>query len=187
MIELAYRYNSPNRNKGRLDYKITKIVIHHTQTDSFMSVYWTFLDPKEEKSAHYVVDKDGSIYQFVNECDTAWHCGVKGHWFNQQAIGIEIVQRDPALFTEEQYQSVAEIIIDCCQRYNLLIEFPCDDRWMGYENAEKFNGILGHSNISKTKFDCPGENFNWDKLRAVIFERTMHQIYEKGGKYGHEL
>lgn len=54
--------------------KPTHIVIHITGTDSFESVKKTFLS---SVSAHYLIDKQGRIYQFVKDCDRAWHAGIR--------------------------------------------------------------------------------------------------------------
>jgi len=46
-------------------------------------------DPNQQVSAHYVVDRNGDIYQLVDDSSTAWHSGDKT--VNQQSIGIEVV------------------------------------------------------------------------------------------------
>ena len=53
--------------------KPTHIVIHITGTDNFESVKNTFL---QSVSAHYVIDKQGKIYQFVKDRYRAWHAGI---------------------------------------------------------------------------------------------------------------
>ena len=49
---------------------------------------------KNEVSAHYLIDTDGTIYHLVNEQDRAWHAGVS-LWqgddnINSTSIGIEL-------------------------------------------------------------------------------------------------
>lgn len=52
----------------------THVVCHITGTDSFSSVRNEFLS---EASAHYVIDKQGLVFQFVEEENQAWHAGIK--------------------------------------------------------------------------------------------------------------
>lgn len=84
---------SPNHGGRMLP---TLIVLHDTagRLTKGNSVSW-FADPKARVSAHFVVERDGSITQMV-ECDRqAWHAG-KSSWkgrsgCNAFAVGIEIV------------------------------------------------------------------------------------------------
>lgn len=84
---------SPNQGGRMLP---TLIVLHDTagRLTKGNSVSW-FTDPKARVSAHFVVERDGSITQMV-ECDRqAWHAG-KSSWkgrsgCNAFAVGIEIV------------------------------------------------------------------------------------------------
>lgn len=52
----------------------THVVCHITGTDSFESVRNEFL---HSASAHYVIDKAGLLFQFVEEENQAWHAGIK--------------------------------------------------------------------------------------------------------------
>lgn len=49
-------------------------------------------------SAHYYVDFDGSIWQSVEDCNIAWHCGAKAYKHpecrNSNSIGIELCVRN---------------------------------------------------------------------------------------------
>lgn len=52
----------------------THVVCHITGTNSFESVRREFT---RSASAHYVIDKEGVLYQFVEEENQAWHAGIK--------------------------------------------------------------------------------------------------------------
>ena len=179
MIEIAGIYKSPNRWRGRRGFKVDKIVLHHTAVNSFNSVKWWFVDPCSQASAHYVVDRDGSIYQFVSEYDTAWHAGVPRWQFNEKSIGIEIVQADPSPFTTAQYRAVVEIIIDCAERYDIPLIVVPDGAWLGYETADAYHGILGHSSISRSKSTCPGPLFDWLLLKETIESKLREEEKEE--------
>lgn len=53
---------------------VTHVVCHITGTNKFDSVKAEFLS---SVSAHYVVDKEGLVHQFVEEENQAWHAGIK--------------------------------------------------------------------------------------------------------------
>lgn len=52
----------------------THVVCHITGTDDFAAVKKEF---QSSASAHYVIDKQGLLYQFVEEENQAWHSGIK--------------------------------------------------------------------------------------------------------------
>lgn len=62
-----------NNRKSSIE-KPTHIVVHITGTDDFESVKNTFLN---SVSAHYLVDSQGTIYQFVKDRYRAWHAGIQ--------------------------------------------------------------------------------------------------------------
>ena len=127
-------------------------------------------------SAHYIIDRDGSVKCFIPENYAAWHAGAGTfandekytNKMNKYSIGIEILaigsQSDMATyltpaeyqalskeligFTNEQYESLKLLIKDICQRYSI----PYDR-----------NHIIGHEEYNPKKAD-PGELFDWDKL-----------------------
>lgn len=72
------------------------IVIHDTAgaLDPLSSVNW-FASPACKTSAHFVIERDGSVTQMV-DCDVkAWHAGESSHegrrYCNSYSIGIELV------------------------------------------------------------------------------------------------
>lgn len=74
-----------NFDEGRGGFALDRVVIHHNagKAMTHAGVYGAFTN--KGTSAHYNVDIDGNICQFVHDSDTAWHCpGV-----NKKSIGIE--------------------------------------------------------------------------------------------------
>jgi N-acetylmuramoyl-L-alanine amidase len=51
------------------------VIIHHTGSDTIEQAIRTLTDPAREVSAHYLVGRDGTIYQLVDERARAWHAG----------------------------------------------------------------------------------------------------------------
>lgn len=62
----------PNRDGG-----IDTIVIHYTATnlDNTIKTFQDSKNPKKRQSAHYIIDRDGSVIQTVKEKDVAYHAG----------------------------------------------------------------------------------------------------------------
>ena len=74
-----------NFDEGRGGFALDRVVIHHNagKAMTHAGVYGAFTN--NGTSAHYNVDIDGNICQYVHDSDTAWHCpGV-----NKKSIGIE--------------------------------------------------------------------------------------------------
>jgi N-acetyl-anhydromuramyl-L-alanine amidase AmpD len=57
-------------------------------------------------SAHYIVDKNGDIYQMVADSDKAWHAFGE----NADSIGIEHVARPGETLTPAQEQATVHLI-----------------------------------------------------------------------------
>ena len=108
---------SPNWDVRSLGGNIDVVVVHSTVIDTLEGTERAFLRDKGNRvSAHYVVDRDGTTVQMVDENFTAWHAGVselEGRTgLNDFSVGIEIVNlndgKDP--YTDAQYEAVARII-----------------------------------------------------------------------------
>jgi hypothetical protein len=69
------RLRSPNR-RPRGGHKVDRIVVHITGTADFNAARSSFMNPANPASAHYCIDRNGELYQFVSEDDIAWHAGI---------------------------------------------------------------------------------------------------------------
>ena len=87
---------SPNFNDRK--YPISMIILHYTvipTCEEALARLSETTNAAGKVSAHYLVDRDGSIYNLVDESKRAWHAGL-GSWaglddINSRSIGIEIV------------------------------------------------------------------------------------------------
>lgn len=109
--------DSPNFNHRVGNVDIDTIVLHHTAGPTLGGTVNWFKDSKSQVSAHFVVGKDGSIVQMVNQFERAWHAGSSIDAFgrkdvNSRSIGIEIVNvgdgNDP--YTEPQLRALDNLI-----------------------------------------------------------------------------
>jgi len=143
-MNIITKYNSPNQRTGRNGYKIKGIVFHITADDNCVNVINWLCNPSAQASAHYVIDKDGSIYQLVAPENVAWHAGIVNKTSakiytdmgginpNKYTIGIEVVTAK-APPTSAQYQAILELTNYLCKtysipkdRYNLIGHYQLD-------------------------------------------------------------
>lgn len=102
-------------------------------------------------SAHFVIQRDGALIQFVSANDRAWHAGVSSFQgrerCNDFSIGIELEGSDFEPFTELQYRVLATLTLALRQRY------PLTD-------------VAGHEHIAPGRKTDPGPFFNWTRFRS---------------------
>ena len=116
-------------------------------------------------SAHFVVDRQGSITQFVPIGKRAWHAG-KSEWqgrsnCNDYSIGIEIIGDERQPFTRKQYTETARL---------------CRSLMQQYPNINKTR-IVGHQDIAPTRKWDPGKQFDWQHFRRSLAH--IQYLYKK--------
>jgi LysM repeat protein len=116
---------SPNFNQRRSPTDITAITIHSTANSTLRGVIDWFNNPNAQVSAHYTIDKDGTIVQHVRDQDRAWHAG-QSIWkgrasCNDYCLGIELVNlnngADP--YPESQHAANVSLCAYLCATYNI--------------------------------------------------------------------
>lgn len=106
-----------NYTKGRRGSAIDYIVVHYTGTDASAHNNLLYFSRNAAKaSAHYFVDRDGTLRQSVPESDTAWHAGKFA--MNQRSVGIECVSAGED-FTEEQVATLAALTQALMDKYGV--------------------------------------------------------------------
>ena len=139
--------------------KVDKIILHHTGDSSARQTYTTL--KSRGLSVHYIIDRDGTIYYAVDEQYLAYHA--KG--YNTGSIGIEIVNTGYAdmEYTEAQYESVKELIVDIASRWpnisvdneHVLGHFEADDRGWKWDPSPNFDwsmiGLPDHPTSAYTQ------------------------------------
>lgn len=95
-------WRSPNHSP-RNGMDIDMLVLHATVGKAKSALEWLVNpapdgDPKLRVSTHYLIDKQGTIYQLVSDALAAWHAGVsswhgEGH-INERSIGIELENKN---------------------------------------------------------------------------------------------
>ncbi len=118
--------DTPQANKwtpGRPDGNaaVNMVVIHDTEGGWDASL--ATLQNDTGKSAHYLVDADGSrVVQFVSEYDTAWQAG--NWYYNTRSIGIEHVGyvSDPNGYATALYDKSVELVKSIRTRWTIPLD-----------------------------------------------------------------
>lgn len=102
-------------------------------------------------SAHFYVQRDGRVLQFVGCDDRAWHAG-QSCWAGQEncndySVGIELEGSDTQPFDERQYAVLWPLLKALCEHYPIT-------------------AIAGHSHVAPGRKTDPGPYFDWAALRA---------------------
>ena len=138
LLSAATWLASPNYNKRPKGVSIDTIVIHNISlppnefgacdTSGMHYVKALFTNQLDweahpyfqtikgaEVSAHVFIERDGTLTQFVNFNERAWHAGRSGYLgraeCNDYSIGIELEGSDFVSFTPAQYEALAEVVV----------------------------------------------------------------------------
>jgi AmpD protein len=107
-------------------------------------------------SSHLVIERDGSLLQFVGLDQRAWHAG----WSefegrpacNDFSIGIELEGSDLEPFTNLQYEILNKVLICLLKTYTKL-------------SKER---LVGHSDIAPGRKTDPGPYFDWSRVKKEL-------------------
>jgi N-acetyl-anhydromuramyl-L-alanine amidase AmpD len=133
--------------------KIDTLIIHSSYNalggdiydlDKIINIYRDY-----EVAPHYIVARDGKIYQLVKEPDIAYHAGKSKmpdgrENVNDFSIGIEMVNSEEEGPSEKQYSALKKLIARIKTR-------------------REIKNILGHNDIAPGRKTDPWK-FDWNKL-----------------------
>lgn len=147
-----YPVGTTNFNLRKPDY----VVIHHTAQDSVGQTLRTFILPRTQVSAHYVIAKNGKVYHMLNDYLRAWHGGA-GQWgsntdLNSSSIGIELDNNGFEAFPEAQIYSLMALLNVLKENYKIPTA-----------------NFIGHSDIAPSRKVDPNAFFPWEKLAEEGF------------------
>ena len=110
-------------------------------------------------SYHEVIRYDGTLVQFVEPKNGAWHAGkneieFKGHWYlNRHSVGIALLRNankpKESQYTENQYRTFAHRILHYNPKY------------------PKVDKMVFHKELSPSRRTDP-DNFRWDKFEKAL-------------------
>jgi AmpD protein len=104
-------------------------------------------------SAHFLIQRDGRLIQFVSTNQRAWHAGISSFsgrtHCNDFSIGIEIEGTDLEPFSDAQYRMLAALTAALCRQYPLA-------------------SVMGHEHIAPIRKTDPGPYFDWARYRQDL-------------------
>ena len=188
---------APECNWEERTKDVSAVVIHYTEGSYAGCISW-FKNCDAEVSAHYVIrSSDGQITQMVLEKDKAWHARSA----NGYTIGIEHEAYGDVweFFTEEMYQSSADLVRSICSRYEAIDGQRTHDRDTLDNGFCVNNGlydlggegacvqIKGHQHYPDQSHTDPGPYWNWDYYYRLINNGTFATVLEgDSGRLDHQ-
>lgn len=164
---------SPNCNTRPQAEDISLLVIHNISlppgcfgTGKVEAFFQNRLDCREHPfyaqietlrvSAHFLIERDGSVVQFVSCLDRAWHAGVScfegRENCNDFSIGIELEGTDTLPYTAQQYEALVQLTQHLCQAYPRIGP----------------GRIRGHQDIAPGRKTDPGPAFDWSAYLQAL-------------------
>ena len=140
------------------------LIIHYTGMIDFYSAYRKLIDLKSEVSCHYLISREGKIYNLLCPKFKGWHAGIS-EWknvknLNDYSIGIELENKGHehgyTNFTNSQYHKLKQLI-----------------KFLKFNFYIKDEDIIFHSDIAPNRKKDPGEKFIVKKLGIERF--NFHQ------------
>lgn len=131
---------------------ISALVLHHTSQATDEECIALFQKPESRVSSHFLVGRDGRLYQFVSLEHRAWHAGpslLHGRLaLNRTSVGVEITgDGNKVPFTAAQIATVTRLV------GVLTAMFDIPAPW-----------IVGHEHIAPDRKDDPGVLFPWNDV-----------------------
>ena len=114
----------------------------------------TLCNPDNEVSAHYLIDRDGTLRSLVAEDMRAWHAGA-GCWHditdvNSHSIGIELDNDGYSPFSAPLMDTLTTLLPQIMQRWGIPAR-----------------GVIGHSDMAPGRKIDPGARFDWQRLARL--------------------
>jgi N-acetylmuramoyl-L-alanine amidase len=149
---------SPNHNARRPNF----VIIHDTGSGDVERALRTLTDPAREVSSHYLIGRDGTLYQLVDENRRAWHAGAS-YWggnsdINSASIGIELDNTGAEPYSEAQILTLLDLLWGLKTRYRI-----------------PSSNFLGHGDVAPGRKVDPSRYFPWQRLATEGFGLWCHQ------------
>ncbi len=165
ITEIPSARNNPAVNSdswyAAIDFNIRKpnfVVLHHTAQHSAEQTLFTFSlrRPGRESSAHYVVGRDGTVYQMLNDYVRSYHAGAS-KWgtitdMNSVSLGIEIDNNGSEPYSDAQVAALIKLLGVLKKKYGI-----------------PQSNFIAHSDVAPGRKQDPSRHFPWKKLADAGF------------------
>ena len=143
---------SPNFDQRRPNF----VILHQTTSDNVARALATLTDRQRKVSAHYLIGRDGTVLQLVDEAARAWHAG-DSRWgsmtdLNSASIGIELDNTGEEAFAEPQIAALLVLLGELRERHRIPAE-----------------NVLAHGDVAPTRKVDPSRYFPWRRLAEAGF------------------
>ena len=148
------RYAFPEK---RFDQELCWRLMHDLNFEPDERKFGIYDGPRVAASAHFIIGRNGEIWQLVPHEFVAWHAGKSAFGgllnCNDFMIGIENVGTGDTPFTELQYQANASLCAWLMAKYDFGQDM-----------------IAGHSDVAipEGRKKDPGPYFDWHYLHTLI-------------------
>lgn len=182
-VEVTEMLLPPDYSKERTT-PITHVMLHYTSNvttnpedpynveDNFQ----TFKD--YGVSAHYLIDREGMIYQLVEDNRVAYHAGAGSlpsfpdyeDKLNEYSIGIELMaigtQQEMELFIpEDTYSKLNPSFIGYTDAQYEALEELLEQLHTQYPKVKRNREhVIGHDEYAPNRKTDPGELFDWERI-----------------------
>ena len=152
----TFRPITSNFNRGRISATLDGLILHITDGHSpgkgrakvpptLEGLFGTFNNPKHKASAHFGVNKDGEVWQFIDTGNRAWSVDgdtIDGHWASIENIAVPGDE-----LTGAQLDVIVELLKWLHQEHStpLSVARTKQSRGLGY-----------HALFGKGHPNCPG-------------------------------
>ncbi len=172
-------------DKGRHQRKVDLIILYtteHTAEDAMD--LWRKSD---SMSGHYMVTRNGEVWQFLKDADTGWHAG--NHEYNLRSIAVAVEGYAEPENAEDQTNSVPFPTYLQLESLTHLIKWLCDRHQIPVDRAH----IIGKNQVpgvSTKEFPAsgpqfwggasnkisPGARWNWEQLMEKLGHKADHRV-----------
>ena len=114
---------------------VDTVVLHATVLNTLQEVVDKFADPESQVSAHYTIDRDGTVVCHVSEDQRAWHAGQSRMHdgrtgVNDFSIGIELVNLNDGVdpFPKAQIKAMRRLVRAIISRHpirHIVTHYQC--------------------------------------------------------------
>jgi len=128
---------SPNFNARPEGMVVDTVVLHATVLNTLQEVVDKFADPESQVSAHYTIDRDGTVVCHVAEDQRAWHAGQSRMndgrtGVNDFSVGIELVNLNDGVdpFPKAQIKAMRRLVRSIISRHPIryiVTHYQCAD------------------------------------------------------------
>jgi N-acetylmuramoyl-L-alanine amidase len=186
----ATQMSSPNVYRDDVA-PVELVVMHYTAAGSASGSAKWLCSPEAKASAHFVVERDGRVWQLADTDHRTWHAGgASSNWngrrVNGRSIGIELANWGPLdgsrlqTHTGAAYKGPAPFVDDKGQAWEPYPQAQLDAaerlvRWLvglyptlRLPSPGGLPRLCGHQDVDPTRKRDPGPAFPWAVARGWL-------------------